>query len=54
MYKRQEYGLEAFLTGAFVTALPGIVIQLIFIPALIVLLEQLGFLKKKQKAQIAE
>ena len=32
------------------TALPGIVIQLIFIPALIVLLEQLGFLKKKQKA----
>ena len=44
------YSMEAFLTGAFVTALPGIVIQLIFIPALIVLLEQLGFLKKKQKA----
>lgn len=48
------YSMEAFLTGAFVTALPGIVIQLIFIPALVVLLEQLGFLKKKQKAKIAE
>lgn len=43
------YSIRTFLTAAFVTALPGIVIQLIFIPALIVLLEQVGFLKKKQQ-----
>lgn len=49
-----SYSLQTFLTAAFVTALPGIVIQLIFIPALIVLLEQVGFLKKKAKPETDE
>ncbi|MEG2597295.1 MAG: ECF transporter S component, partial [Oscillospiraceae bacterium] len=42
------YGMEAFLTSAFVTAFPGIVIQLILIPAVVIILEQTGFLQKKK------
>ncbi|MEF9984567.1 MAG: ECF transporter S component [Oscillospiraceae bacterium] len=36
----KPFGIPAFLTGAFVTALPGIVIQLVLIPAIILLLKK--------------
>lgn len=35
------YGFEAFLTASFATALPGIAIQIVFIPALVFALEKL-------------
>ncbi|MBR0025546.1 MAG: ECF transporter S component [Clostridia bacterium] len=34
------YTLEAFLTGAFVTGLPGIIVQIALIPVLVLLLEK--------------
>lgn len=42
-----EFGITAFLTGAFITALPGIIIQLVFIPSLVIFLEKTGYLKKR-------
>ena len=39
------YSFETFLTGAFVTALPGIIIQLIIIPLLIVALKKAGYIE---------
>ncbi len=35
------YGFEAFLTASFVTALPGIAIQIVFIPVLVIAIEKL-------------
>lgn len=42
----RPYGLEAFLTGAFVTALPGIAIQLLLIPVLVLALQRTGLVAK--------
>jgi thiamine transporter ThiT len=44
----KTYGFSAFITGAFVTALPGIIIQIIAIPLIIVAIEKAGsrYLKK--------
>ena len=35
-----NYGIKAWVTGSFVTALPGIIIQLILIPLLMIALEK--------------
>ncbi|HJA35013.1 MAG TPA: ECF transporter S component [Firmicutes bacterium] len=35
-----NYGIQAFVTASFVTALPGIVIQLVLIPAVMLLLKR--------------
>lgn len=40
------YGLKMFLTGSFVTALPGIILQIILIPAIMVLLTKTHVLEK--------
>ena len=40
------YTIEAFISAAFVTAIPGIIIQLIFIPVLMVILDKSGFVRK--------
>ncbi|MCL2235721.1 MAG: ECF transporter S component [Defluviitaleaceae bacterium] len=37
------FSFEVFLTGAFVTALPGIIIQIVLIPILIVALQRAGW-----------
>lgn len=34
----QAYGIQAFLTSAFVTGLPGMIIQLIFVPLIVMIL----------------
>lgn len=39
-FRAGAYSMEVFVTAAFVTALPGIVIQLVLLPALILLLEK--------------
>ncbi|WP_324251100.1 hypothetical protein [Acetobacterium wieringae] len=36
----KEYGLQLFLTGAFVTSIPGIILQIIIIPLLVIALEK--------------
>jgi hypothetical protein len=41
----KPYGFAAFLTGAFVTALPGIVVQLVLIPVLVLTLKKSGFME---------
>lgn len=40
IFRAGAYSMELFLTAAFVTALPGIVIQLVLLPALILILEK--------------
>lgn len=36
----KEYGLQLFLTGAFVTSIPGIILQIIIVPLLVIALEK--------------
>lgn len=43
---RQAFTWQMFVAGAFVTASPGIVIQLILIPALMIALERAGIWKE--------
>lgn len=40
------YGFQMFLTTSFVTALPGILIQIIVIPLLVLALQKAGFLTR--------
>lgn len=40
IFKAGEYSMTIWLTGAFVTSLPGIAIQLIFIPAIVMTLRK--------------
>ena len=42
------YGFEMFLTASFVTALPGIIIQLVIIPLLALALQKAGFLPSRK------
>lgn len=43
---RQAFTWQMFVAGAFVTAIPGIVIQLILIPALMIALDRAGIWKE--------
>lgn len=40
-----KYGLNVFLADAFVNALPGIIIQLILIPAILIILRKAKYIK---------
>jgi thiamine transporter ThiT len=40
IFNAGNYGIKAWLTGSFVTALPGIIIQLILIPVIMIALEK--------------
>ncbi len=42
------YGISAFISGAFINALPGIVIQLIVIPAIVYALKKAGLIPAVQ------
>lgn len=44
VFSAGQYSLGAFVSASFVVALPGIVIQLVLIPALVGVLERTGFL----------
>ena len=46
VFRAGAYSMEIFLTAAFVTALPGILIQLVVLPALILSLEKARMLEK--------
>jgi len=36
----KEFGFQLFLTGAFVTAIPGIIVQILVVPVLVIALEK--------------
>lgn len=40
------FGMAAFISGAFTTAIPGIILQLVLIPVLVVALEKSGMLRR--------
>lgn len=40
IFRAGAYSMEIFLTAAFVTALPGIILQLVLLPGLILILEK--------------
>ena len=46
VFSAGEYSFKAFVSAAFITALPGIVIQLVLLPAVVLLLEKTGVIKK--------
>ena len=46
-FNTAEFGFEAFWAGAFVNALPGIIAQIIIIPALVMLLEKVSLKPNK-------
>ncbi len=41
-----EFGWQAFVAGAFVQAFPGIILQLVLIPLLVLILEKSGVLRR--------
>lgn len=43
-----KYSMQIWLTASFATALPGIIIQLAVIPALVLLLQKTGVLQKER------
>lgn len=52
----QAFTWQMFLSGAFLTAIPGIILQLVFIPAVMVALDRTGlvrFRRSKKPAQAA-
>lgn len=44
----KSYGFAAFISGSFVKALPGIIIQVVIIPVIIVVLEKAGVIKREK------
>lgn len=42
-----SFTLSAFLAGAVLNAIPGIIVQIVLIPILVMILEHLSFLKQK-------
>lgn len=52
--KGGSFGFEAFMAGAFLNAIPGIILQLIFIPVMMVALDRTGMVRfTKSKAKCA-
>lgn len=45
------FTVEMFISSAFITAIPGIIIQLVFIPAIMVALDRTGLVKFKKAAK---
>lgn len=50
----KAYGFQLFLTGAFVTAIPGIILQLVAIPVLVMALEKARVIEKPVKLNALE
>lgn len=47
----QAFTWHLFLSGAFLTAIPGIILQMVFIPALMVALDRTGMVRFARKTQ---
>ena len=50
IFQAGRYSMELWLTASFVTALPGIIIQLVAIPVLVLLLQKAGLIRSVQNA----
>ena len=50
IFSAGKFTFNAFILGAFVTALPGIIIQLILIPAIILILEKARVIERRPSA----
>lgn len=50
----QAFTWEMFLSGAFFTAIPGIILQLVFIPAVMVALDRTGLVRFRRSKKQAE
>ena len=48
IFRAGQYSLQVWVTGSFITALPGIVIQLILIPVMVVALQKAGFFSTRR------
>lgn len=48
----RPYGFSAFISGAFITSLPGIVLQLVLVPLLVVSLQKTGLCAPPAKAAV--
>ena len=49
----EAFTWQLFMAGAFLNAIPGIILQLILIPALMVALNRIGVVKYEQKQKTA-
>ena len=49
----QPFTWQMFLSGAFLTAIPGIILQLVFIPAMMVALDRAGMVRFHRKSRDA-
>lgn len=47
------FTFAAFLSGAFTTAIPGIVLQIVLIPLLVMALQRAGFMKGEDSKRLA-
>ena len=50
IFRAGKYSMEVWLTSAFVKAVPGILIQLIFVPLLVIALQKARLIKAPAKA----
>lgn len=50
----KPYGFAAFITGTFVTALPGIILQLVALPVLVAALQKSGLMASPNTKQTAK
>ena len=50
IFRAGKYSMELWLTSAFVKAVPGILIQLIFVPLLVIALQKARLIKAPAKA----
>jgi len=48
----KDYGFQIFLTGAFVSAFPGIILQLVVLPLLVIALEKARVIEKPIKLEL--
>ena len=48
IFRAGQYSLQVWVTGSLITALPGIVIQLILIPVMVVALQKAGFFSTRR------
>ena len=42
----ESFAISTYMTGVFITAFPGIILQIILVPAAIIIIEKVGFNKK--------
>ncbi len=47
MLVKMNFGIQAFIAGAFIKAIPGIILQLIVVPMLVLVAQKVGVIEKR-------